>query len=299
MSETIDPVALRDLLATPPSEFVAARNALAKSLRAQRRRDEAAAVAGLRRPSWVDWALNAIAGSAATEFERFADTAAALRDAQAAAIEGRDGPDLRAALRAQREATTVLARLASDALTDAGRPPDAAEVAARLGEVAASERATQQLRSGVLGADDPDDPDDPGPFGDALGGVARPARRPGVASTSTATKRSAKGRATSLAGDGVDELAERRVVAEARKAEERRRQEEAAEAAAAEEAARLARDREVAKADVGAAESMLADAETTLAAAEQAVTDARAAVIQAKSTLRTARQRVEQLSRRG
>src|SRR4051794_33762768 len=48
------------LLTVPPDEFVAARNALAKSLRAAGRKQEAAAVAALRRPTAVDWALNMV-----------------------------------------------------------------------------------------------------------------------------------------------------------------------------------------------------------------------------------------------
>ena len=44
-----------------PAEFVAARNALAKKLKADGHRDEAAAVAALRRPTVPDWALNSVA----------------------------------------------------------------------------------------------------------------------------------------------------------------------------------------------------------------------------------------------
>ena len=113
---------LRPLFATPPPEFVAARNALVKQLRADKQRDTAALVAKLRRPGWVDWALNAVAAEQPDLVGGFADAAEVLREAQAASIEGRDGPDLRGALRAQRDATTALGRRAGAALRGAGRP---------------------------------------------------------------------------------------------------------------------------------------------------------------------------------
>ena len=95
----LDETLLRQLYATPPPEFVAARNELVKALRRDKRRDEATAVAALRRPGWDDWALNAVAASDADVVAGFADAAADVRAAQAAAIEGRDGPDIRVALR--------------------------------------------------------------------------------------------------------------------------------------------------------------------------------------------------------
>jgi hypothetical protein len=54
-------VSIANLSTVPPDEFVAARAALVKALRHDKRRDEAAGVAALRRPSPVDWALNCVA----------------------------------------------------------------------------------------------------------------------------------------------------------------------------------------------------------------------------------------------
>ena len=42
----------------PPGEFTAARNALAKALRAEGQRDDADRVAKLRRPTIAAWAIN-------------------------------------------------------------------------------------------------------------------------------------------------------------------------------------------------------------------------------------------------
>ena len=101
----MDEATLRRLYATVPTEFVAARNALVKELRHAKERDEAALVAALRKPDWTDWALNVVAAEHTDAVDEFATAAGDVRDAQSAAIEGRDGPDVRAALRALRERT--------------------------------------------------------------------------------------------------------------------------------------------------------------------------------------------------
>ena len=112
----VDEATLRGLYATVPTEFVAARNALVKELRRAKERDEAAVVAALRKPDWTDWALNVVAAEHADAVDEFATAASDVRDAQAAAIEGRDGPDVRAALRTLRERTTDVSRKAAAVL---------------------------------------------------------------------------------------------------------------------------------------------------------------------------------------
>jgi hypothetical protein len=156
---TLDESLLRQLYSTPPPEFVAARNDLVKALRRDKRRDEATALAELRRPGWDDWALNAVASAAAAAVAGFADAAADVRAAQAAAIEGREGPDIRVALRDLRDRSAEVVRGAEAALAGVGRQPGPGEVNARLSEVAASDVAVAQLRAGVLGSGDaaPDD----------------------------------------------------------------------------------------------------------------------------------------------
>ena len=57
----VDAAVLRRLYSAAPEEFVAARDALVKELRAAKDRDTAAEVARLRRPSVPDWALNVVA----------------------------------------------------------------------------------------------------------------------------------------------------------------------------------------------------------------------------------------------
>ena len=67
--------AVGDLFTVRPEEFVAARNAVVKALKAAGEREEAAKVATLRRPSAVDWALNCVALEHADTLDQFLDAA--------------------------------------------------------------------------------------------------------------------------------------------------------------------------------------------------------------------------------
>ena len=158
-SAALDEDAIRQLFTAPPTEFVAARNELVKALRREKRRDEATAVAALRRPGWDDWALNVVATEHAPTVDAFTGAARDVREAQAAAIEGRDGPDVREAMKTLRDRSAELIALATDVLGRAGRQPGPGELNARLTEVAGSETAAAQLRAAILGSGDaaPDD----------------------------------------------------------------------------------------------------------------------------------------------
>lgn len=183
-AEPLSSAALRELLSSPPTDFVAARNALVKELRAARHREVAGAVAALRRPGWVDWALNSTSQTEPEAMDAFAEAAAASRAAQDDAVAGKKGVDLRAALRELRQAISTLASGAGAVLRDAGRTAVTADVVTRLGELATDESAVDALRAGVLGAEELDD--------DALvtmpDGPAR--RRKNPAAGSRAAKRS-------------------------------------------------------------------------------------------------------------
>jgi hypothetical protein len=265
------PAELRELFASPPPEFVASRNALAKRLRAEKRRDEAGAVATLRRPSWIDWALNTVAEREPAAVGDFADAAEVLREAQAASIEGRAGPDLRGALRALRDATTALARRAGRELSGAGRDPETAELTSRLGEIAGLEAAVEQLRGGVLGSADPGEEElfaglTPAPS------RARPSR---TADAKTRTRAKRAGEAAAEVDRADDDRAEAEQ-AEAERAEAEQAEAERAEAQRAEEAAREreARRRELDTA-VADARRRREEAAERFAAAQRALDDAR------------------------
>jgi hypothetical protein len=104
----------------------------------------------MRRPAWVDWALNITAAEHPADVERFADAAEAMREAQRSAVTGRGGVDLRTAMTGLRDRTGELARRANAALTGHGRPAALPDITERLAEIATSDASTEQLRAGVL-----------------------------------------------------------------------------------------------------------------------------------------------------
>ncbi len=103
-----------DLYGLPRDRFVAERTALARALRADGRRDEAADVAGLRKPSVVAWAVNQLVRTAADGVAALLAAGDGVRAAQAALLAG--GGD-RAALRDAAESE----RAAVERLVAAGR----------------------------------------------------------------------------------------------------------------------------------------------------------------------------------
>jgi hypothetical protein len=155
---TVDAETLRHLYTLPPEEFVAARNALAKELRAAKDREGAALVAKLRRPAVPEWALNVVAAEQPKLVDSVVDAAARVRDAQTAAVEGREGGDVRAALRDLRENGQALLAAAEKAISRSGRPsaPQMAALAGHLAEITGNEAVGEQLRGGHLGSADVD-----------------------------------------------------------------------------------------------------------------------------------------------
>jgi hypothetical protein len=113
------------LFALPLEEFTAARDTLVKQLRSENRRDEAAEVAGLRKPVVAAWVVNRLVREHRKDARALVDSAAAIRS-------GRKGGDER--LRASLD---VLLRAARDLLASDGREPGDAV----LREVATTLRA--------------------------------------------------------------------------------------------------------------------------------------------------------------
>jgi hypothetical protein len=141
-----------DLYGLPLEEFTPARDALAKELKAAGRKDEAAEVKSLRKPSLAAWALNRAARDHPDAIERLRATGADLRAAQEEALSG-DAGRLRDAGRALSEEIDRVAALAADALRDAGRPATAAQqekLAATLRTAAIDAAAGDVLARGVL-----------------------------------------------------------------------------------------------------------------------------------------------------
>jgi hypothetical protein len=266
---SLDESLLRQLYSTPPPEFVAARNELVKAMRRDKRRDEATALAALRRPGWDDWALNAVAATDATAVAGFADAAADVRAAQAAAIEGRDGPDIRVAIRDLRDRSAELVRGAEAALAGVDREPGPGEINARLSQVAASDVAVAQLRAGVLGS------------GDAALDDLFADLRPSPSATRHARKAAAKPEREKPSPPP----------AEPDRAEAARRKAALVEANRVHTAAVKARHR--AAADVEKATAAVERAQAALADAEHALDEARAELEQATEAEQTAESGVD------
>jgi exonuclease VII small subunit len=251
------------LYALPAEEFVAARNALVKRLKADKRKDEAAEVAALRRPSVVAWALNHVARDDPDAVAILVEAAQGVADAQRAVMDGGDPKALRAASAAQRgaaaEVTAAAVRLAGANNADA--------VAATVDAALADEDLTARLRAGTL-TETLDAVEEAGSTS------RRRAGRTGRSKTSAGTA-SAATSPRAAAPDQTDELAERRARAEARKAIDRlERDLERADDAV--DAATAALER--ATTELGDAEAALAAAETQVSAATAARNEASAAL---------------------
>jgi hypothetical protein len=250
--------ALDELFATPPDGFTAARNALAKALRAEKRTAEADEVTTLRKPGRLVWALNQLGleddASLATMFA----AADALRDGEA--------DDVRTAVADLREAVNGAAAAAAAHL-EPPRPSDRADLAQDLLAIVADEGALAALADGRLLAVPP-----PNAFGiTAAPTPRRSGSGAGKASKKRATKAKARATASSTAKPAQrppDQLAIRRA---------RKRHQEAAKAADAADRA-LARARKALEVDAEALE-----------AADEELTDATGALEEAEGVLELAR----------
>ena len=241
--------ALDALYATPPEDFTAARNGLAKALKAAGRKDEAAEVTALRKPNRLVWALDQLALDDDPTLAPLLEAVEIVRDG--------GGEDLKAAVADLREAVAVAARSAAGRL-DPKRPTDRPELAAALNAVVADAQGAELLASGRL-------LEVPAPDAFALG-PSLPAPPP---KKKPAPKAKPKAGPKADAAPPVDQLAVRRA--------EKRRQ----EAAKADDSAQraLARAEKAAAAEaeaVQAADAERADAADALAAAEAALATAQA-----------------------
>jgi hypothetical protein len=144
--------ALRDV---PPREFISARRTLAARLAREGRPSEARAVARLRRPSPVVWALNRTALARPREVRALANAVDRLRRAQL----GRG--DLRASAGDYRAAFDPLVRAAVDVLTDAGTRVSAA-VDRRIRSTLLAAVTDRGLRTGLQSGGLSEERPDPG-----------------------------------------------------------------------------------------------------------------------------------------
>jgi hypothetical protein len=179
-----------DLADVPPEEFVAARDALAKRLKAEGKTAEAAEVKGLRRPTVTRWIADQVLRHHAREVDALRAALTDMAAAQEAAVTRGDRGALQDATAERRDAVSAVGRAVDDVLAGNERP------AHHRDEVlhAIESGVTAEVTTGTFGLrDDLELPDRPAP----------PAKRP--ARDRVAERREAQARA-------AIEAAEERVV---------------------------------------------------------------------------------------
>jgi hypothetical protein len=143
-----------DLYGLPLDQFVAERGALARSLRTDGRRDEAAEVAALRKPSVAAWAVNQLIRTRERDVAELFEAGDALLGAHRDLLSGRgDGRALRAATEREREAVDALVDVARGLLTSGGHELSATiieRVTDTLHAVALDEDARESASGGRL-----------------------------------------------------------------------------------------------------------------------------------------------------
>jgi hypothetical protein len=272
---------LAELAVVEPTEFVAARNAKAKELRAAGERDRAGVVAKLRKPSWTAWALNVLARDEPEAIESFLAAGDALDEALSTAAGDRDA--VREAQKADRAALNEAVDRAATVLTGAGRSLSDQDRQRITGTLRAAVRAAvtdagvrDQLTRSVL-VDDVEAPT----FGF---GFAAPDDADVITLDSARAKRAARG-GSSKATTGPPRAEEERAAAEA----EARRVEAArlaAERARLEDDLRTRREELDARtADAEAADAAVRAATAEAQAARAAVEDAAALAAAAEAAL--------------
>ena len=150
-----EPADVADLYGLPLDRFTAERDALAKRLRAEGKRDDATRASKVRRPPLTAWALNQVARDAPQLIEAVLAAGAELRTAMQDAVDG-DASSLRPAQAGERSAVdAVLARAmallgsAGHAASDTARQRMASTVRAAI----VDDSAATLLSQGTLDAD--------------------------------------------------------------------------------------------------------------------------------------------------
>jgi hypothetical protein len=169
----------RDLFAVAPDEFVAARDQLARELRAAGDKDEATAVKRLRRPSVPVWALNQVVAVDPQAIQELLAASEDARTAQNDVLEGADADVLRVALARRRNAIGAVARSARRIVDESGRSGDAQvrDIENALHTIVASEHLAADLGRGELAGLDAGESADADLFADLASSIPTRATR--------------------------------------------------------------------------------------------------------------------------
>ena len=126
-------------------EFVRRRDALAKQLRSDKRREDAERVKALRKPSRTAWLLNNIVYEDPAPVDRLVAAIAGAQDAQSGS-----GADLRTALENVRAAVRDVASAGARAGVRSGHPVDATSLVSSVNALIGDANAFSELRAGLL-----------------------------------------------------------------------------------------------------------------------------------------------------
>lgn len=143
-----------DLYGLALDEFTSERNELAKRLRSEGEKEEAARVAKLRKPSTAAWAVNQLVRTQKKAIGELFDAGDEMIDAQSQAIGGNGSADaIKAATQKQREATTKLLKAAAGLLSSDGHELPASvqeRVSETLRAAAIDPESREQVSDGCL-----------------------------------------------------------------------------------------------------------------------------------------------------
>jgi hypothetical protein len=113
---------LDDLFGLPPGEFTAARNELARRLKAAGETEQAENVRHLAKPTVAAWAVNQLARTEKSKVRRLLDAGEKMRAAHERSLSDRAGDDFRKATAAERELVQELTDDARALLEESGNP---------------------------------------------------------------------------------------------------------------------------------------------------------------------------------
>jgi DNA repair exonuclease SbcCD ATPase subunit len=174
---------LDDLFGLPAGEFTAARNDLAKRLKAAGETEQAENVRSLAKPTVPAWAVNQLARAERSKVRQLLDAGEKMRAAHERALSDRAGEDFRKATETERALVQELTDDARGLLEDAGNPASD-QVVKRISETLRAASTDQEARE-LLEAGRLTKELDPAGFG-ALAGVplsAQPRARSSAAPT--------------------------------------------------------------------------------------------------------------------
>src|SRR5579884_3410269 len=143
-----------DLYGLPLEQFTSQRNALAKQLRRDGRREDAAEVAKLRKPSVAAWAVNQLVRTQRSQLASLFRAGDQLQKAQASLLTKRGNPGaLREAVDAERAVVEALTKKARGLLNSDGHeltPARLEQVSETLHAAALDRDARAQVQDGCL-----------------------------------------------------------------------------------------------------------------------------------------------------